>query len=95
MPDAEVAEHVNKVLEYIAHTIKFWEGEPLPHDYHVVISLERLVAIPYAAFYYLASVRDETIFWLEDYRLGWEISQMLQAKLEPQMLGIFLKYQFL
>ena len=96
MPDNEVAEHVNNTLAYIAHEIESWEGEALPKDLQIVISLDPvgLPALEYAALYYLASPHHETVFWLEEYNLDWEIQSMLLAKLEPQMLGIYLKYQF-
>ncbi|KAI5889541.1 uncharacterized protein SCHCODRAFT_02634849 [Schizophyllum commune H4-8] len=96
MPDSVVAKHVNRTLTYVAHQIEHWDGEPLPKDRQIVISLEPTpnATTDYAALYYIASPRYETIFWLAEYNLDWEIGLMLQAQLEPQMLGIYLKYQF-
>ncbi|KAL1748765.1 hypothetical protein HDZ31DRAFT_79381 [Schizophyllum fasciatum] len=99
MLDNAVFDCVNGTLARIVDRLKNWrEVDPLPREYHIVISPRKAFegntsTSRYEAYYYLAAPRHESIFWLETWNINWFLQES-QAQLEDHTVGLFLKYQF-
>ncbi|KAL1748766.1 hypothetical protein HDZ31DRAFT_28980 [Schizophyllum fasciatum] len=96
MMDNAIANCVNAAIDHVYDDFHHCTGRETIGDCQLVIGLETLEALPgqYAALYYLVDPEKECVFWVEDYSLTYELWVESEAALEPQMVGIYLRYQY-
>lgn len=94
MPEPLISTCVNTVLGYILADLSRSTGRS--KEDQIVIGLEPLPEIgpdEFAALYYLVNPEKECVYWVEENSLAWDMQEP-NAQLEPQMAGLYLRYQF-